>query len=505
MKWLCALACVGSLASVVVTTTGCEQLDGRNRTRKGNRLFRETQFIDAAAEYQKALTEVDDPIIHYNLGLAYSKIFKPGADGPVLLGLKDEFVCQMIPNVKVVQAGACVKEGDRHYAECGDKKTKPIEEAIVKAKAELASVPDTKDWQTQLKAKEEELNKECADLLPPDPAKAPPAPDPNAKKDDKAPATPTPPKKTPAELKEEQKKCAPIAAAVLKLRTDIQNADEKKATDTAALKDKQDELARYICPSSFKCMETSFCSMTSPELADLAAQHFQVWIKTQPGDDEIRKDLLDAQAELEAAKKTDNKPRLSNAQRRVDDLGTKDQTRGLMTQLWMDSEQFKKALDYWEGLSKERPGDTGIIGIRAGINLKAGDWRKSIDLYTEVADASKDVGDKVAAYQFIGNVAWAKLNSKTLIGVDMIELADKGISALQKAAALQPKSSKPVGLQASIFNFRSTAHGVSWAAAIDRATAQDLLKLSHVLSEEAKKAQSATPTPEAPPKPAGGG
>ena len=34
---------------------GCEQLDGRNRNRKGNRLFRETQFIDAAAEYQKAL------------------------------------------------------------------------------------------------------------------------------------------------------------------------------------------------------------------------------------------------------------------------------------------------------------------------------------------------------------------------------------------------------------------------------------------------------------------
>src|SRR5688572_21481368 len=78
---------------------GCEQLDGRNRVRQGNRLFGETRFIDAAAEYEKALPVVDDPIIHYNLGLAYSKVFKPGFQGPVLLGTKDEFVCQMIPQV----------------------------------------------------------------------------------------------------------------------------------------------------------------------------------------------------------------------------------------------------------------------------------------------------------------------------------------------------------------------------------------------------------------------
>src|SRR5882724_2888588 len=88
---------IASVLSVVLVScvvlgslSGCEQLDGRNRTRKGNRLFRETQFIDAAAEYQKALKEVDDPVIHYNLGLAYSKVTKPGFDAPVLLGTKDE-------------------------------------------------------------------------------------------------------------------------------------------------------------------------------------------------------------------------------------------------------------------------------------------------------------------------------------------------------------------------------------------------------------------------------
>src|ERR1041384_415487 len=61
---------------VLCSVAGCEQLDGRNRVKQGNRLFRETQFIDAAAEYQHALKSVEDPIIHYNLGLAYQKVVK---------------------------------------------------------------------------------------------------------------------------------------------------------------------------------------------------------------------------------------------------------------------------------------------------------------------------------------------------------------------------------------------------------------------------------------------
>ena len=101
----------------------------------------------------------------------------------------------------------------------------------------------------------------------------------------------------------------------------------------------------------------------------------------------------------------------------------------------------------------------------AGINLKANDWRKSIEWYLKVAEVSKDESAKVAAYQFIGNVAWSKLNSKTLTTAESVELADRGIGALQKAAELQPKNPKPVGLLASIFNFRALAMGASWAAA----------------------------------------
>ena len=78
-----AMRIVTVLMMLVVSLFGCEQLDGRNRNRKGNKLFREMQFADAAGEYEKALKEVDDPTIHYNLALAYSKVFKPGFEGTV--------------------------------------------------------------------------------------------------------------------------------------------------------------------------------------------------------------------------------------------------------------------------------------------------------------------------------------------------------------------------------------------------------------------------------------
>jgi hypothetical protein len=146
-----------------------------------------------------------------------------------------------------------------------------------------------------------------------------------------------------------------------------------------------------------------------------------------------------------------------------------------------------------------KPNDPQIMGSLAGINLKAGDWRKSIEWFQKVAAASKEESAKVAALQFIGNVAWSKLNSKTLDNLETVELADYGIGALQAAAELQPKNPKPIGLMASIFNFRSLAQGASWAAGLDRAKAQDLQITSRVLSDEAKKAEGLPVTPPAAP------
>src|SRR5262249_29136066 len=155
------------------------------------------------------------------------------------------------------------------------------------------------------------------------------------------------------------------------------------------------------CASSYACKKATLCAVDNTALANAAAQHFGKWIATHPDDRE---------------------------------------TRSMMTQVWLDSSQYAKALEYWTGLLEKKPNDPDIMGSLAGINLKAGDWRKSIEWYNKVAEASTDVSAKTGAYQFIGNVAWSKLNSKTLIPPEAVELADRGIGALQKAAALQPEN-----------------------------------------------------------------
>jgi tetratricopeptide (TPR) repeat protein len=384
-----------SVLILVVCVSACSQLDGRNRNRQGNRHFGDGHYPDAIAEYEKALTEVDDTTIHYNAGLAYQKVFKAGYDKPILLAFQKEEVCSLIPNTKPIEASICVKEGDRHYNgnECDDPKGPP-------------------------------------------------------------------------------------------------------------------------CPALSTCTKTTFCSLTAKQIADQGASHMLPWLKVQPSDEDIKKAVKEVEAQIEkkrdkieklAAEKEPSKQEISaieddikDLEKEVDRLHTKERVRGLMSQMWIESDQVPKALEYWEGLLKEKPNDPEIMGVLAGINLKGNDWRKGIEWYLKVAAAAPEVDGKVAALQFIGNVAWSKLNSHTLNAADAIELADKGIGALQKAAALKPESPRPVGLQASIFNFRALANGASWAAGLDRATAQDLQKQTRVLSEKAKKAAEGASAPSTP-------
>jgi tetratricopeptide (TPR) repeat protein len=341
------VAIVGLLGTLS-TLAACNGLDARNRIRKGNRLFKDSCFVNSAGEYEKSLTELDDPIVHYNLGLALQKLLKPGADKPILLDKTDTLTCQTTPGTTTQQMRACVLKDDEHKADekCADQRFVPCDE-------------------------------------------------------------------------------------------------------------------KNVCPSSQTCEAVSVCSITPPALADMITDNFNKWLQTHDDDAE---------------------------------------TRALMTQVWLDSNQYDKAIAYWTGLLQKNPPDPAvkgnIMGALAGIELKSGNWRKSIEWYLKVADLSTDSSAKINALQFIGNVGWAKLNSKTLSQPESIELADRAIGALQKAAELSPQNPKFVGLQASIFNFRAMTQGASFAAAIDRATAQDLQHKSRVLADEAKKAQGlAIPSP----------
>jgi tetratricopeptide (TPR) repeat protein len=405
-------AFIVTLMIAALLGSACKDLEGRQGNRTGNRLFREMQFIDAAAAYERALKQVkkDQPIINYNLGLAYSKMYRPAYERPILLGELDDPVCTAIPKTQQVQAQVCVKR------------------------------PDAKDQGDKRRFNE---------------------------------------------------------------------CDEKN-----------------VCPSSFDCKKTTFCAATSADLADLAATNLQIWIKAQPSDAVLDAELRKIRDEIRAAQATHearmaglpegsdaraaeiqrNKAVMDELNKRVDERTLKEDMRTLMTQAWIDTNQFSKALAFWEQELEAKPEESRIpriMGNVAGIHLKDNNWKKAIEWFRKVAAAEKDPDQKVAALNSIGNVAWSKLNSKSLDINDSVELADQGIGALQEAAEIRPKLSKLYSLQAVIFNFRALTHGASFAAAIDRANAQDLLRLTRVLIDEAKQQQSgqtAAP-PAAPPAP----
>lgn len=172
--------------------------------------------------------------------------------------------------------------------------------------------------------------------------------------------------------------------------------------------------------------------------------------------------------------------------------------RDKMTSIWLNSGLFDKALAYWHDQFAVIPQDAGaelqkreITQRIAGINFKSGKWREAMDWYVKVADLSPDGPGKVSAYQSVGNVAWATMrNREKNYGEQRIEAADLGIAALEKAAEIDPKRPDVRALVAALYNFRALAQGSAWAAAMERASAQDHDRRRRVLTEEAKKAQS---------------
>jgi tetratricopeptide (TPR) repeat protein len=182
--------------------------------------------------------------------------------------------------------------------------------------------------------------------------------------------------------------------------------------------------------------------------------------------------------------------------------------RDMITRVWVDSGDYPKALAYWQKEHDADPKNRDVIEKLAGINFKAGNWEEAASWYQKEADVSPDDAGRIAAYLNIAKLGWNKLsNREKTLGAERIRVADLSLAALQKAEALDSQSMEIEGYIASVYEFRSLAHGVSWAAAIDRASTQAHRAKWRVLKEAADKAaKQQNPTAPAPaaPAPAGG-
>jgi len=201
-------------------------------------------------------------------------------------------------------------------------------------------------------------------------------------------------------------------------------------------------------------------------IANKAAEHLAIWLKSHPKDSKVRK---------------------------------------LLTGLWIDSGNYNKALEYWTKLYEADPKARDVIQLIAGIHLKSGDWRAALDWYRKDVDAASDKAGKVSAYQAIANLTFNKIYSldsrEKVIGTERTELAEVGIEAAGKGLELDPENMALVGISAGLWLNHGTAQGPFWAATIDRAESQVFEQRARVLREQAKKDKPASSNP----KPGSGG
>jgi tetratricopeptide (TPR) repeat protein len=182
--------------------------------------------------------------------------------------------------------------------------------------------------------------------------------------------------------------------------------------------------------------------------------------------------------------------------------------RKLVTEMWVESAQVDKALAFWESENQARPKDTSVIEQLADLNYKRGDWRQAIE-WLERAVAIAETDDaRASAYGQIGTLCFLKLlNSKEGVqGLERIELADRGIGALQRGLGLRPKNMQMVSTLASLNQQRALASTSRVGFHVDLAFHQNHMRVFSVLREEARKAAdtSAPASPGAPAE-AGGG
>jgi tetratricopeptide (TPR) repeat protein len=167
---------------------------------------------------------------------------------------------------------------------------------------------------------------------------------------------------------------------------------------------------------------------------------------------------------------------------------------GLMTRLWMDSGQYKKALAYWKGQLAKDPKNIEVIQILASINRQAGQWEKAVEWHYKQADAETAKAGKIDAYVSVAKLVWHKLaNPQKLLGVERLRVADIGLAALQRAEKIGPDDLGVHNYLASIYHFRGLTHGTAWARNVDEASAQFhraiATKLRKAMEEKQKQEQ----------------
>jgi tetratricopeptide (TPR) repeat protein len=226
--------------------------------------------------------------------------------------------------------------------------------------------------------------------------------------------------------------------------------EEAAKTYEAALKEEDIDACHYNLGITYvKLFIPGSTSDKNKEYADRAAEELAKWLEKHPKDNDVR---------------------------------------NMMTNVWIDSEQFEKALAFWQKEYDADPKNRDVISQLAGINLKADRFDEMVRWVMLDVELAPNNEGKIKSLVGIGNAVFQALRDKEKnTGQRRIHIADTGISALQKVVQLDPDNEPSQGLLTAIYNFRALAQGASWAASIDRASSQNHDAKHRVQLEELKK------------------
>lgn len=164
----------------------------------------------------------------------------------------------------------------------------------------------------------------------------------------------------------------------------------------------------------------------------------------------------------------------------------------LMTSVWIESGDYQSALNYWERELAKNPKNTEVMAILAGISRQAGDWDKAIEWHRRQVDADADPLAKAGAYKDIGKLIASRLRGKThkVLGYERLLIADTGIEALQKAAALTPDDAEIQTSLGFLYGQRALAQSATWAQMIEVASARHHYKKWAALNKKEQEAKA---------------
>lgn len=170
----------------------------------------------------------------------------------------------------------------------------------------------------------------------------------------------------------------------------------------------------------------------------------------------------------------------------------------VLTRLWNDAGDYDSALQYWERELAKEPNNTEIIGILAGTNRQAQRWDKAIEWNMRQVEIEKEPAAKASAYKAVAGLMVSRLRGRQhqLIGEERLQLADTGIAALQKAAALTPDDPDVQTALGFLYGERSLGQMSTWAQIVEIAAARHHYKRWSALNKAAK-AQTGGAAPEA--------